>query len=472
MSRINTNVTAMISARILGQNNKALGKTLEALSTGLKINRGSDDPAGLIASESLRSDMAGIKASIANAERASGIVSTAEGALGEISDKLIKMQALVGAAASTGGLTQSEIDANQTQVDGIISSINRIANETSFMGAKLLDGSKGFKTTTGAGDVTDVSINMAKGVAAADLDLDITVVTAATEAVSAALAVVEAGAADDTVTYEITGSKGTATVTFGDATTVADVATAINALSSITGLMVSTDNTVRSVGYGADEFVRIEIVGKTDPTATHAGLTEAVTEGTDAVVTINGAVAAVDGYNASLRTETVDVSFTMTDNLIDTAANTETITIENGGGATFQLSPNVGMGGQETIGINAVQAYRLGNGVDGMISDLATGGTANLTDDASTAQKIVTSAIKDIATMRGRLGSFLNDTVDSAVNSMNVALENVSAAESLIRDTDFATATADLTRNQVLVAAANSVLSIAGSTSQSVLSLL
>ena len=110
MSRINTNVTAMISARILGQNNKALNKTLEALSTGFKINRGSDDPAGLIVSENLRSDMAGIKASIANAERASGLVSTAEGALGEISDKLIKMQELVAAAASSGGLTQAEID--------------------------------------------------------------------------------------------------------------------------------------------------------------------------------------------------------------------------------------------------------------------------------------------------------------------------------------------------------------------------
>ena len=136
------------------------------------------------------------------------------------------------------------------------------------------------------------------------------------------------------------------------------------------------------------------------------------------------------------------------------------------------FSPNIGLGGQETIGINSVASHRLGAGTYGYLSDIVTGKAENLTDDAETAQKIVAGAITQVASMRGRLGSFLSDTVDSAVNSLNVALENVSAAESAIRDTDFASETANLTRNQVLVQAANSVLGIASATPQNVLGLL
>ena len=85
MSRINTNVQSLIGQRVLGQNNMSLSQSLERLSTGLRINRGKDDPAGLIASENLRSDLKGIDAAINNANRADQVVSIAEGGLQEIS---------------------------------------------------------------------------------------------------------------------------------------------------------------------------------------------------------------------------------------------------------------------------------------------------------------------------------------------------------------------------------------------------
>ncbi|MFW6145713.1 MAG: flagellin [Planctomycetota bacterium] len=467
MSRINTNISALISARVLGANNRTLNKTLERLSTGYRINRGSDDPAGLIASERLRGEMSAIQSAVANAERASGIVSTAEGALAEISDKLVEMQELVAGAASSGGLSTEEIKANQTQIDGIITSINRIANETSFNGDKLLDGSKGFRTTTASDTVNNVSVNMAKGIEDADLSVDVEVVTAAAKADGGALAIVDAGGAGESVTYEITGSKGSATITVGHDTAIADLSAAINALSSVTGVIASGDS-IASKYYGADEFVRVEAVSG----ANNAGLTGGLNEGSDAVVTIEDVVASVDGYDASVRTETLDISFTMTDDLVDTAANTETITVEAGGGATFLLSPNVGMSGRETIGINAVQGYRLGDESVGTLADIASGKSKDLATDAEDAQKIVAAATEQVATMRGKLGSFLNNTVDMTINSLGITYENVAAAESVIRDTDFAEATAELTRNQVLVQAANSVLGIAASTPQNILGLL
>ncbi len=470
MSRINTNISALISARVLGANNQKLNKTLERLSTGYRINRGSDDPAGLIASERLRGEKSAIQSAMANAERASGIVSTAEGALAEVSNKLVEMQELVAGAASSGGLTTEEIAANQTQIDGIITSINRIASETSFNGDKLLDGSKGFRTTNTGGTVNNVSVNMAKGIEAADLTVDVEVVTAAAKADGGAVEDVDAGGDGESVTYEITGSKGSATVTVGHGTAAADLADAINALSSVTGVIASGTELV-SKHFGADEFVRVEVVSGTNDAGLTAGL-DTTDSGSDAVVTINDVVASVDGYEASVRTETLDINFTMTDDLVDTDANTEEITVEAGGGATFLLSPNIGLSGKETIGINAVQAYRLGDESIGTLADIASGKSKDLTTDAEDAQKIVAAAIEQVATMRGRLGSFLNNTVDTTINSLGITSENIAAAESVIRDTDFAEATAELTRNQVLVQAANSVLGIAASTPQTVLGLL
>ena len=464
MSRINTNVVSMASARMLNNNNKALSLTLERLSTGYQINRGSDNPAGLIASENLRSDLAATEAAIGNAGRAHSIVSTAEGALTEISDKLIDLQSLVGEAASTGGLTQEEIDANQTQVDGILASINRIASQTSFQGMKLLDGSLGFVFTNDVTDTTDVNVNAAK-IGSTAQALVVTVGTAATRGSAGATAAV-AGAGS--VTYEITGAKGGETFTFATGATQAQVSAAVNAASSITGVKVS-GNALVSTEYGSDQFVRVRNVTGTATGGMTAGNG---TAGVDAVVTIDGNLASVDNYKASLKTGTLDIDFTMTSTFVATAANTDTITIQPSGGATFLLSPNIGLAGKEILGIPSVAAHNLGAEAYGHLSDIETGKSENLTDDPETAQNIVGAAIKQVATMRGRLGSFLSDTVESTINSLQIAYENVSAAESAIRDTDFATETANMTRNQILVNAATSVLSVANAAPQAVLNLL
>src|SRR5687767_15036492 len=140
MSRINTNVPSLIAQRTLGRNNDTLNVSLERLSTGLKINRGSDDPSGLIASENLRAEKSGIEAGIKNAERASNIIGTAEGGLSEINSLLNEVQSLISEAANSGGLSNDEISANQLQVDSILNTINRLAGSTSFQGQKLLDG--------------------------------------------------------------------------------------------------------------------------------------------------------------------------------------------------------------------------------------------------------------------------------------------------------------------------------------------
>ena len=105
MSRINTNIQSLIARRTLGINNAALNQTLERLSTGLRINSGKDDPAGLIASETLRSSMRAISQAIDNAIRADTIISVAEGSLQEVSSLLLELEALIDQSANEAGLT-------------------------------------------------------------------------------------------------------------------------------------------------------------------------------------------------------------------------------------------------------------------------------------------------------------------------------------------------------------------------------
>jgi flagellin len=124
MSRINTNISALQAISKLIANQSDLNTRLERLSSGLRINRGADDPAGLIASESLRSEIKGITAAIDNSTRAINVISTADAALGEVSKLLLEVKSLINASSNDGALSNDEVQANQLQIDSLLESIN------------------------------------------------------------------------------------------------------------------------------------------------------------------------------------------------------------------------------------------------------------------------------------------------------------------------------------------------------------
>src|SRR5437868_14856529 len=180
MSRINTNVSSLIAQRVLRRNNESLNTSLQRLSTGLKINTGADNPAGLIASENLRSEKAGITQAIDNAGRATNIVGTAEGGLSEVSNLLTELQSLVSQSANSGGLSNEETQANQLQVDSILNTINRIAQSTSFQGTKLLNGNYAYSTSGVTSTQFDnVQVNAARVADGASLNVVVQVVGSA-----------------------------------------------------------------------------------------------------------------------------------------------------------------------------------------------------------------------------------------------------------------------------------------------------
>ena len=183
MTRINTNVSSLVAQNRLASSNKDLNSALTRLSTGLRINSGSDDPAGLIASEALRSEVTSLGRSISNTKRASQIISTADSALSEVSNLLTDIRGLVVEASNSGALSDEEIAANQLQVDSSLEAINRIAQTTTFQGRKLLDGSLDF--TSNAGSVStlkDISIDQANLGTASKIDVAVDIKSAAEQA--------------------------------------------------------------------------------------------------------------------------------------------------------------------------------------------------------------------------------------------------------------------------------------------------
>lgn len=140
----------------------------------------------------------------------------------------------------------------------------------------------------------------------------------------------------------------------------------------------------------------------------------------------------------------------------------------------FQVGPHINTSEQVGLGIDSMTASNLGSiSAGGFLNEVSTGGASSLVSgNLLSASKIIEEAITQVSELRGRLGAFERNTLDTNMNSLRITLENVTAAESSIRDADFAAETAALTRAQILVSAGTSVLAMANAAPQAILSLL
>lgn len=506
MSRINTNVQSLIAQRTLGSNNKTLNQSLERLSTGLRINRGKDDPAGLIASENLRAEKSAINAAIGNAERADQVANIAEGGLQEISNLLTDLQGLITSTANTAGLSDDEKVANQLQIDSILQTIDRIADATNFQGKKLLNGSLDFTAETVDAGVTDFKVLGAKLASGAELDVQAVVTTSAQKAgvyLSTNGAVNLGGGVGSAFTIEVTGSLGSRELSFASGTTVDQIVQAINTFTEVTGVTATASGTglrMDASKFGSSNFVSVKVVnsggiqgatgnnevGVYQLDEDNANVAQTTgsdfnsdiarngirDKGQDLGVTINGISATSDGKTARVNTDFLNVEITLNDATAQREGQVDAFTI-TGGGADFQLAPGVDIAGKVSIGIGDVAVRKLGNSDMGYLSDLSSGKSFNVVDgDLQSAQAVVAEAIKQISSARGRLGAFQKNTVGATVRNLGVAYENTAAAESVIRDADFASETAAMTRGQILASAATNVLSLANTQPQAALQLL
>ena len=221
-----------------------------------------------------------------------------------------------------------------------------------------------------------------------------------------------------------------------------------------------------AIEFGSKNYVSVRTIA--------GAFIDGKSSGADAGVNINGSRASVDGTTASLRTGSLDVTVRLTHAFAQNTSLTGTTSLTLiGGGARFQLGSEVNRNGQEQIGIGSVSTGDLGNATVGYLSSVASGGSTSLVSGNTVqTQRILDAAIQQVAILRGRLGSLQKDVIATNTNSLSVALENVTAAQSNIRDANFASETSALTRAQILVDAGTQVLAQANSAPQSVLSLL
>ena len=272
MSRINTNVNSLVAQTRLQRSNSQLQEALTRLSTGLRINAGKDDPAGLIASETLRSDITSVNKAVTNSERANQVIATADSALGQISNLLNDVRGLVTEAANSGVLSEDQINANQLQIDSSLEAIDRISQTTTFQGRKLLDGSLDFTSnvTAGASSVRDLRIEQANLGATGSVGVNVTIQSAATKAL--VTTAIPAGT---------TPTAASATLTFGDTSTVTVTAAATGAAAGAAGngfvVNLVNDNTITAgtatATYNATSKV---ITVKTNGDTTKAVLASAI----------------------------------------------------------------------------------------------------------------------------------------------------------------------------------------------------
>lgn len=456
------NVTTLSLLNILNRTSAAQDNVTYQMATGHKINRGADDPAGLLAITSLDSELTAVNAGIQSNQRTDALLGVADGALTQVGSLLEDIQNLANQSSNDAGLTADELAANQAQIDDAIASIDRIVGNTQFNGLKLLDGSLGINTSVGtAGAITDVKV-YSRTAGGDDTTLTVQRVSAASAA--AVTSVMTTSASEDT-TFSVQGKLGTAVVTALSTENVSSVAYKINQAKAQTGVSATVSGTalnLSSTETGADAFVRTKLIEG-------SGVADGSDYGIDAVVTVNGQQAAVDGEHVAYTANGMSVSFEL-------GSLTSTVTLTVNGdtsgqsGATFQLGTNSAT--RATLGIDGMYSAQLGNATEGYLKSLTSGGANSLLNDPAQAATIARIAASQVSTLQGRIGGFQKFQVRTSLNSLNDTKEALTKARGIIDDVDYAQASAELNRQNILMQSAMSLLGLASQQSAQVLSLL
>jgi flagellin len=378
---INHNITALNTHRQLSSATNAQANSMEKLSSGLRINKASDDAAGLSISEKMRGQIRGLEQASSNAQDGISLMQTAEGALNETHDILQRMREL-SVQASNDTNTDTDRGELQKEMDQLIEEIDRIGNTTEFNTKKLLDGGLSGTSATTEG----VKVNN-------------------TDASFASVAITTAGtSADNTFNVKVTGVTRDTT---SDAITGYNLSWEDKA--GVTG-------TATNVAAGADQVIGAFTV--------ELGAAGSMKVGDE--LTFTGSTASFDDVDTSLSLQI---------------------------GANSSQTINVGIGDMRAGALK----------VDGLDVTSSQSAQASIT--------VINDAIESVSSERSKLGATQN-RLDHTINNLNTSAENLTSAESRIRDVDMAKEMMNQTKNSILAQASQAMLAQANQAPQAVLQLL
>lgn len=491
---IQTNVASIGAQRALGRTSETLGTTFKRLSTGLRINSAKDDAAGLQISNKLTSQISGLTVASRNANDGISLAQTGEGALQETTNILQRMRDL--AIQSANGSNSAEArTALQAEVSQLKSELNRIADTTSFGGRKLLDGSFGssaFQVGSQAFETINVSLSSSRGADIGNNSRTLTGTTTNLGLGQTTAAAATAAASNVAGTVTITGSAGTSTAISLAGLSAKAGSDAINLQSEATNVSSDARNTVGLAGI-ADGNVTFGLSGQN---ATAKTITAGVSAGSyDSLINAINDVSAETGITAKLDAGVIKLTSERGDDIViegyDNSNATKTVTVTtygyDGTGAAVDTEVLTGGGGSNVDSTRAMGVIKLNSSksftstassttvdaANAQVSTLAKVDDINISTviGSQNALDIIDSALTAIDANRASLGAVQN-RLSSTISNLGSIVENVSAARSRIRDTDYAVETANLAKDQVLQQAGLSILAQANASSQSVLSLL
>lgn len=508
--RINHNIAAFNTYRMLSMNNANASKSLEKLSSGLRINRAGDDAAGLAISEKMRAQIRGLDQATRNAQDGISLIQTAEGALNETHAILQRMRELAVQSANDTNTSNDRAEI-QKEVDQLAIEITRIANNTEFNTQKLLNGGittagisenvfhiganadqkltvsigamdaytlgvsrDGLTANVGTGAVAIDSAGVSEPAGAAIVNAAAITVSAADNAGASATATVKA-ATGDTITIDL-GAAGVAGNSLKiNLTTGADTALDVTAADGTITIALGTDvanNTAAKIQTAIRGLTAADVNGLDLSTAT-------VTAGGDwdanAIATgETGAVSFAGGADANAAETIVTLTDTSSNTQTVVVADTATTVSVNTGvfqGLSFTTTDVTSAAGTISIATDPAAAAVFTN--NALTSEATTSGGIDVSTQvaANTAITSIETAITSVSSERSKLGAVQN-RLEHTITNLSTSSENLTASESRIRDVDMAKEMMEFTKNSILMQAAQAMLAQANQQPQGVLQLL
>ncbi|MFH2129854.1 MAG: flagellin [bacterium] len=496
--RINHNVAAINSWRNLKATDEAMSKTLERLSSGSKINRAADGPANLVIAEQMKAQVQSMGQAVSNSEMAISMLQTAEASLNEVNNILVSMRQLSLHAANEGANDDKMLAADQAEVDNAIKTLDGIAKQAQFGSRLLLDGSNGISGVSVGEGIQFVMADVNTQSSPADgYAIDIT--EAATKSRlegSRSLTSDEINAGGVEFTLHEGGKSFTYYSKVGETmqTILRNMQQKIeqNGLALDFGVTEDGRFFAEHKEYGSEPGFGA-ICSVAGVLTDDGNVLQEAIQGVDLQGTIGGELAHGEGqYLTAAKGTKADGLVVKYEGGVKTvpqvdeqgqpilgedgkpvgpAAASEGAVYVANNALSFQIGPSQGQ--TASINLPNINTHTMSTRVDNE------SGFKSLADiDLTTYQgsqdalKMIDQAIYEITSARGNLGAFQKNTLESNLNNLRYASENLVAAESTIRDTDMAAEMSEFTKQQILLASGTAMLGQANQTPKAVLSLL
>ena len=496
--RINHNTAAINSWRNLQNTDQEMSRTLEKLSSGYKINRAADDPASLVISEQMRAQIKSMEQATLNSELAVSMVQTAESSLNEVNNILVNMRQLALHAANEGGNDDKMLAADQAEIENALATIDTISSQAQFGSRYLLDGSNGIAGVAVGQGVQFVRADTTAQSSPADGYI-IDVTEAATKARMEGIRSLTQEEIN-TGGIQITLHEGGRSFSY-----FSQVGETMEALANSLTTLANQNRLAINVGLTDDNRLYVEhkeygsepnfgaVFSAAGLLTEEANVLEEAIQGNDVQGTIGGELAHGEGQYLTAaegtRAEGTTVKYeggVKTMPQLDELGNpyldengrpvppkntAEGAVYITNNALTFQIGPNQDQ--HASIPLPNVNTRTMSRDIENESGFNALGEIDVTTlQGAQDAMKLIDQAIHEVTSARGNLGAFQKNTLESNLNNLRYATENLVASESSLRDTDMAKEMSNFTKQQILLASGTAMLGQANQTPRSVLSLL